>query len=163
YNIKNITTPGIAPAYFLQQQGKTGGGYPSLASYAPGTSAWGSCQSGSTCPSASVIKMGEDNTPYTTNWDVTLDQQLPSKMMFELQYMGNKTRHVSLTNNSTSNEASFSNINKIPMGALFGVNALTGQNTYQTSCAAGNCKVPDSTTYAGFRPYANYGVLNLIQ
>jgi hypothetical protein len=84
-------------------------------------------------------------------------------MMFELQYMGNKTDDVSMTNNSTSNEASFSNINKIPMGGLFGVNKLTGQNTYQDSCDAGNCKVPDSTTYAGFRPYANYGVLNLIQ
>jgi hypothetical protein len=161
YNIKNITTPGIAPTYWAQQHGQVGG-YAALATFAPGTAAWGACQSGSTCPSASVMKMGEDKTPYTMNWDVTLDQQLPKRMMFELQYMGNKTDDSTLTNNSTSNEASFSNLNKIPMGALFGPNSA-GDNLYQDSCNPGPCKVPDSSKYSGYRPYANYGVLNLIQ
>jgi hypothetical protein len=164
YNIQNISTPAVASSYWWKQQGMGGpGGYAQLATYAPGNGAWGACQSNATCSNASVMKMGETKNPYTNNWDVMLDQQLPQKMMFELQYIGNHTANVPLTNNSTANEASFSNANKIPMGALFGVNRLTGKNVYQENCDAGNCAVPQSSDYAGFRPYANYGILNLIQ
>ena len=165
YNVQNISTPAVASPYWWKHvQGWSGpGGYAQLATFAPGTGAWGACQNDATCSNASVIKMGETKNPFTRNWDVTLDQQLPSKMMFEVQYIGNHTGNVPLTNNSTANEASFSNINKIPMGALFGVNQITGINAYQQSCNAGNCTVPSSSSYAGYRPYANYGVLNLIQ
>jgi len=162
YNIQNITTPSTASAFWWKQNGNSGpGGYAQLATFAPSAGAW--CALNSTCPNASVIKKGEDKTPYTTNWNVTLDQQIPAKVMFELQYIGNRTQNVPLTNNSTSTEASFSNVNKIPMGGLFGVNKLTGINAYEQSCNAGTCKTPESSSYAGYRPYANYGVLNLIQ
>jgi hypothetical protein len=162
YNTQNITTPSTASSIWWKQQGNTTpGGYAQLATFGPSAGAW--CALNSTCPNVSVIKKGEDKAPYTMNWNATVDQQLPSKVMFEIQYIGNRTDNVPLTNNSTSNEASFSNINKIPMGGLFGVNQITGINAYQQSCNAGNCTVPSSSSYAGYRPYANYGVLNLIQ
>jgi len=96
------------------------------------------------------------------NWDVMVDQELPGHMVFELQYIGNRTRNVPLTNNSTSNEASFSNVNKIPLGALYGTDSITGVNYWQQNCDAGNCSAPNSAYYSGYRPYKNYGVLNVI-
>jgi hypothetical protein len=163
YNVENISTPSTAPAYWWAQQGnKTPGGYSQLATFAPSTSgSW--CATNSTCPSASALLMGDSKTPYTMNWDAMIDQQFPSHMMFELQYIGNRTSNVPFTNNSTANEASFSNINKIPINGLFGTDAITGVNYWTTSCAKGNCAPPTSAEYNGYRPYENYGVLNVIR
>ncbi|HWT64631.1 MAG TPA: TonB-dependent receptor, partial [Terracidiphilus sp.] len=161
YNVQNISTPATPPAYWWQQQGHTGGGFPMLATFAPSTSGtW--CALNATCPSASALKLGADKAPYTMNWDVMVDQELPGHMVFELQYIGNRTRNVPLTNNSTSNEASFSNVNKIPLGALYGTDSITGVNYWQQNCDAGNCSAPNSAYYSGYRPYKNYGVLNVI-
>jgi len=163
YNVQNITTPATAPAYWLKQSNPNAvGGYAQLATFAPSTSgSW--CALNATCPSASALKMGDDKTPYTMNWDATLDQELPGHMVFELQYIGNRTRDVPLTNNSTSNEASFSNINKIPVGGLYGTDSITGVNYWEQNCNTTGCAVPNSSNYGGYRPYKNYGVLNMIQ
>lgn len=166
YNVLNITTPGVAPDYFLKQSNSNAvGGYKALASFAPSTSGtW--CAKSATCPSASALKMGANATPYTMNYTGMVDQELPGHMVFELQYIGNRTRNVPLTNNSTSNEASFSNINKIPLGAFYGADAW-GNNYWDANCAKSSnkstCAPPTSAQYGGYRPYKNYGVLNLIQ
>lgn len=107
--------------------------------------------------------MGADKTPFTMNWDVTIDQALPRRMTFELSYIGNHTGNVPLTNNSTNNETSLSNINKIPVGALWGTDPVTGVNYWQQSCNKGSCAPPNSSYYDGYRPYHNYGVLNVIR
>jgi hypothetical protein len=163
YNVQNISTPSTAPAYWWKQQGNTTpGGYAQLATFAPSTSgSW--CANNATCPSASALELGNGKTPLTFNWDAMVDQQLPSRLVFELQYIGNRTTNVPFTNNSTSNEASFSNVNKIPVGGLFGTDAITGVNYWQTSCAAGSCATPNSSYYSGYRPYRNYGVLNVVR
>jgi hypothetical protein len=161
YNVQNISTSGTPPAYWWQQQGNTGGGFKMLSTFAPSTGgSW--CALSATCSSASALKMGVDNTPYTMNWDAMVDQELPGHLVFELQYIGNRTRNVPLTNNSTSNEASFSNINKIPLGAFYGTDELTGVNYWQQNCAKGSCAAPNSSYYGGYRPYKNYSVLNVI-
>jgi Carboxypeptidase regulatory-like domain len=162
YNVQNIVTPSTASSYWWQQQGNSGpGGFAQLATFAPSAGSW--CALNSTCPNASALKMGDSKTPYTMNWDAMVDQQLPSHMVFELQYIGNRTDNVPLTNNSTSNEASFSNVNKIPLGALYGTDSLTGVNIWQTNCNTTGCAPPNSSYYNGYRPYVNYGVLNVIQ
>jgi hypothetical protein len=163
YNVDNITTSGTPPAYWWQQKGNSGGGYAMLSTFAPSTSGtW--CATTATCPSASALTKGDNKTPYTMNWDVMVDQEFPSHIVFELQYTGNRTRNVPLTNNSTSNEASLSNINKIPLGALYGTDAITGVNYWQQNCATSTgCATPNSAYYGGYRPYANYSVLNVIE
>ncbi len=162
YNVQNIVTPSTAPAYWWHQQGNTTpGGYAQLATFAPTAGSW--CALSSTCSNVSALKMGDDRTPYTMNWDAMIDQAVPGHMVFELQYIGNRTDNVPLTNNSTSNEASFSNINKIPVGAFYGTDALTNVNYWEQSCGTGSCAPPNSSYYNGYRPYFNYGVLNLIQ
>lgn len=79
----------------------------------------------------------------------------------EVQYIGNHTDNALLTGNG-STPSFYANINKIPVGGLFGTDTLTGHNYWQESCAAGSCAVPSSDKYSGYRPYANYGTLNLV-
>ncbi|HVW78141.1 MAG TPA: carboxypeptidase regulatory-like domain-containing protein [Alloacidobacterium sp.] len=127
-----------------------------------------SAYGGNTCPSGiDAIKEGEDKTPYTMNWVAMVDQELPGHMVFELQYIGNHTDNALLTGNGTT-ENFYSNINKIPVGGLYGTYHLTGapndgQNLWDMSCATGRCGVSSSDYYSGYRPYKNYGVLNVIQ
>ncbi|MHB1023551.1 MAG: outer membrane beta-barrel protein [Acidobacteriaceae bacterium] len=150
-NVESITTPSTTS--FAQ-----------LGTYKPSASSWCALDSsGDTCPSGvEVIKKGDDKTPYTMNWDAMLDQVVPGNMVLEIQYIGNRTRNALLTGNG-SNPGFYANINKIPLGGLYGTDALTGINYWQQSCAQGTCATPASQYYGGYRPYANYGVLNLIQ
>jgi len=145
-NVQNITTPSTQS-------------FAALATYKPSTGTW--CALSSTCSNVTALMKGEDKSPYTMNWNVMVDQELPSRMVFELQYIGNHTDNAVLTNNSTANETSFSNINKIPIGGLYGTDALTGVNYWEQSCATGSCAAPTTAHYNGYRPYANYGVLNV--
>src|SRR5581483_10818145 len=133
-----------------------------LATFKPTTGgSW--CALNSTCPSGvDVIKMGEDKTPYTMNWDAMVDQELPSHMVFELQYIGNHTGNALYTGNGTT-ESFIANINKIPVNSLYGTDSITGMNYWQQSCAAGSCVSSQSQYYNFYRPYANYGVLNLVR
>jgi hypothetical protein len=149
WNVLSISTPATES-------------FAALASYKPtASSTW--CALNSTCPTGvDAIKKGENKTPYTMNWDAMVDQELPNRMVFELQYIGNHTDNALFTGNGTT-ESFISNINKIPIGGLYGTNALTGINYWQQSCAQGSCATPNSQYYNGYRPYANYGVLNLVQ
>jgi hypothetical protein len=88
-------------------------------------------------------------------------------MVFELQYIGNATRNALMTGNGTT-ENFYSNINKIPVGGLYGTynlpgSANDGENLWQIACATGQCGPPNSNYYSGYRPYKDYGVLNVIQ
>ena len=113
-------------------------------------------------PQAGVnaLQLGEDKTPYTMNWNYMIDLELPGRMMFETQYIGNRTDNALLTGNGTT-ENFIANINKIPLGGLYGTDTLTGVNYWQQNCASGNCAAPASNYYNGYRPYANYGVLDI--
>ncbi len=145
-NVSSILTPSTSS--FAQ-----------LASYAPGSSSW--CATTYTCPSVQVMK-NEDKTPYTLNWDAMVDTELPGHMVFELQYIGNATRNALLGGNG-STAYFYSNINKIPLGGLYGTDTIDGINHWQTTCATGTCTIPASNYYGGYVPYKNYSTLYLIQ
>ncbi|GGG95855.1 carboxypeptidase-like regulatory domain-containing protein [Silvibacterium dinghuense] len=138
-------------------------GFSTLADYSTTSTSSSWCALSSSCTTgADAIQMGEDKTPYTMNWDAMVDQELPGHVTFELQYIGNHTDNALFTGNGTT-ENFISNINKIPVGAFYGTDPLTGVNYWDTSCAAGSCAAPNSTYYNGYRPYHNYGVLNVIR
>lgn len=147
-NVQSIITPSTTS--FAQ-----------LATFAPAAStSW--CALNSTCPSGvDAIKIGEDETPYTMNWNYMIDFELPSRMMFETQYIGNHTDNALLTGNGTT-ENFIANVNKIPVGGLYGTDSLTGVNYWQQNCNQGSCAAPASNYYNGYRPYANYGVLDIV-
>jgi hypothetical protein len=134
--------------------------FAALSTYSNSTSSsW--CATTYTCPSAQVMK-NENKTPYTLNWDVMVDTELPQHMMFELQYMGNATRNALLGGNGSASYFN-SNINKISISGLYGTDSITGTNYWTTSCASGTCTAPASNYYGGYVPYKNYSTLYLIQ
>jgi len=121
----------------------------------------------------SVLKLGDNKTPYTQNWSVIVSQALPGKSTMELQYQGNRTRNALLAGNGT-NVPFYANINKIPIGALFGADPVTGENVWAQSCADGRngvygaptlygCTLPSGNAYHSlsskmhdYFPYLNY-------
>jgi Carboxypeptidase regulatory-like domain len=146
-NVQSITTPSTTS--FAQ-----------LSTFAPSAGSW--CATNSTCSSGvDLIKQGDDKTPYTMNWNFMIDRELQRHIVLEVQYIGNHTDNALLTGNG-STPSFYANINKIPVGGLFGTDTLTGHNYWKESCAAGSCAIPSSDLYNGYRPYANYGTLNVV-
>jgi hypothetical protein len=135
-------------------------GFSTLSSYAP-TAGGTWCALSSGCPTnVEALTQGDNNTPYTMNWDAMIDRELPGHLVLELQYIANHTDNALLTGQSGV-ENNIANINKVPLNGFFGTDALTGINYYQQSCATTTCTVPTSGFYNGYRPYANYGILDI--
>jgi hypothetical protein len=106
-----------------------------------------------------VLKARDDRTPYTQNWNFIISQQLPWKSLLELQYSGNRTRDALLAGNG-NNRNFYTNINKIPFGALFGPDPVTGAACPASQANCGGHPDPNawsSSELAHFRPYHNYG------
>jgi hypothetical protein len=108
--------------------------------------------------SSFALKKGDDKVPYTQNWNFIVAQQLPWRSTLELQYAGNRTRDALLTGNG-DNQNFLQNINKIPLGALYGSDPITGDPCPSNTAAGLTCD-PDKWSSAAiqhFRPYQNYG------
>jgi hypothetical protein len=101
----------------------------------------------------SALMMGDNRTPYTQSYNVTVSQRGPIDSVFEFSYSGNATRNALLTDTGATTIPSLTNLNKIPVGALFGPDPITGI-TYASG------QVP-SGALQDYRPYANYQVLNV--
>jgi hypothetical protein len=100
------------------------------------------------CNSCSInpIQMGDGKTPYTENYNVSVDRQMPWKMLAELSYVGNRSRDLLI------DSGSFDNLNAPPYGAFFGPDPVTGiLNPIN--------KISNSNDY---RPFQTYGDINVI-
>lgn len=105
-----------------------------------------------------ALKHGDNKIPFTQNWNFIVSQQMPWKSMLEIQYAGNRTRDALLTGNG-DNARFISNLNKIPLGALWGSDPITGDPCPANPAAGLTC---DPTKWSDsqiqhFRPYQNYG------
>ena len=67
-----------------------------------------------------ALTKGDDRTPYTWTYNVTISRRMPWRSTMEFQYSGNRSRDMML-------KGELSNENAIPMGAFFGPNPRTGQ------------------------------------
>jgi len=77
-----------------------------------------------------TLTMGDEKTPYTWTYNVTVDQRLPGRSVLEVQYTGNKTKDQML-------HSAVSNIDNIPLGAFFQPDPLTGVvNGYVNNAAS---------------------------
>ncbi len=93
----------------------------------------------------SVFAKGDGATPYTRTFNFSVDYQLPYRMLFEANYVGNQSRDGLI-------DGPFSNPNLAPMGAFFRPDPLTGQINPIT----GNIPTGD------YRPIQSYGDISLI-
>ncbi len=93
-----------------------------------------------------ALTKGDDRTPHTWTFNVTLSQRLPWRSVAEFQYSGNRSNDMLL-------HGGLSNINQVPLGAFFKANPKTGQIM---DPAASGFPVND------YRPLANYTDVTLI-
>jgi len=101
----------------IEDLGTTGNccvGWNNFAAFSPalGVAGLGSGPSG-------VLAMGDDKTPYTWTYNITVSQRTPWRSVTEFQYSGNRSRDMLL-------RGPLNNIDKIPYGAFFKADPLTG-------------------------------------
>jgi len=158
-DVDSAMNPGLNVQNIVTSSTKS---FKEIAGYTTTATNKNNCQASYSCSSVQVIKKGEDSTPYVANWDLMFDYAAPWHLSLEAQYIGNATRNALLTGNgSTSNF--YANINKIPVGGLYGTSTLTGINYWTQSCAKGSCAAPSSSQYGGYVPYKNYSTLDVTQ
>ena len=87
--------------------------------------------------SPAAVDGKDDRQPYTDSWSVTLDQATPWQGLFELAYVGNRSRDLQNTAGGAG-----SNINLVPAGAI-----LSASN-------------PGTANADKYRPLQGYGDLN---
>jgi len=66
--------------------------------------------------------------PTTNAWNLTIDRQLPWHTLLDVAYVGNRTQHLLMGGQSDGSGiggSEFSNLNKIPLGGLFGADPVT--------------------------------------
>jgi hypothetical protein len=90
-----------------------------ITTFAVPTSANAACGTG--C-SIQALDMGDGKTPYTIDYNFTIDQQIPGHALWEVSYVGNESRDL-LTAGTNSDP---NNINMPPLGSFFGPDPLTG-------------------------------------
>ncbi len=102
--------------------------------------------------SIGALTMGDERTPHTWTYNVTVSQRAPWRSVAEFQYSGNKSLDL-LTNGSNN----LGNVDIIPQGAFFGVDPITGVNNYTSATAPSSGGFPTQDYY----PYHNYTGINL--
>jgi Carboxypeptidase regulatory-like domain len=146
YQISNNTVTGPAELSLgvANATVPNGNGLTSLAgitAFNPSSTANAAC--GSNC-AISALLMGDGKTPYTEDYNVSISQALPWRSLFEVSYVGNRSRDL-LTAGTNSDST---NLNMPQMGAFFGPDPLTGQiNNPAVSGFPSN----------DYRPYQSYG------
>ena len=100
-----------------------------------------------------ALTMGDDRTPNTWTYNITISQRAPWRSVAEFQYAGSKSYDL-MTNGGNSGPG---NINAIPLGAFFKTDPITGQNLYAQGTLPNN--FPNQND---FRTYHNYADINLI-
>jgi hypothetical protein len=155
-----IQTPSEEPLGVASATVPTVGGLTSLAQisqYNPSTSTNAACGTG--C-SIQALQPGDGRVPLTEDYNFTIDQQLPGRMLWEVSYVGNHSRDLLLA--GTNSDAL--NINMAPLGSFFGTDPVTGKvnsvfspnfptNDYRPLQSYGDIWI------AGHGSYANYNSL----
>ncbi len=110
-----------------------------------------------TCCNGAVNALDATNfqIPMTTSWNMTISQQLPWQTLLEVAYVGNDSENLPVGGEALSGGGfpEYTNVNKIPVGAFFKPDPITG-------VTAAN---PENVTSSGnktadYRPYGlEYG------
>jgi hypothetical protein len=103
--------------------------------------------------SISALTMGDQSTPNTWTYNITISQRAPWRSVAEFQYAGSKSTDLLTTGANNGPGA----INFAPLGAYFKTDPVTGQNLYQQGTLPNN--FPNLND---FLPYSNYTGIDLI-
>ncbi|HTM39230.1 MAG TPA: carboxypeptidase-like regulatory domain-containing protein [Terriglobales bacterium] len=95
-----------------------------------------------------AVDSRDDNQAFTDNWNFTITRELPFSSVFEISYIGNRTRDIPSQGNGGSLGFNSLNINPIAQGAMLASN--NGGND------------PNGLPTANFRPIQGYGDLYVV-
>lgn len=109
------------------------------------------------------LQEGDNKTPLTMNWNVTISQSLPGRSVLEVSYVANKSQNEWIDGTN----GKLGDLNNIPAGRFFGIDPLKGLAITPNSpnCAATNpllnftgCNASYTTSFNSndYRPLTNY-------
>ncbi len=141
--------------------GTTGTGYAQIESGAAGfTPPSGVAQNGA---SIEVDRQGDNKTPLTMNWNITISQALPWRSVLEVSYVANKSENEWIDGSN----GKLQDLNNIPNGGFFSTDPLKGLKITPSTpeCTANNplmnftgCNASYTTAFNSndYRPMINY-------
>ncbi|HEV7220364.1 MAG: carboxypeptidase regulatory-like domain-containing protein [Terriglobales bacterium] len=127
--------------------GNSNTGYSQINSGAAGfTPPSATSQNGS---SIQAFQMGDNRTPYTMDYNFTVSQAVPWRSVFELSYVGNKSKDELINGNN----GKIDDLNNVPIGSFFRPDPTTGTIT-----------APNNGSFNAnhYRPLVNYQDVYLI-
>jgi hypothetical protein len=106
----------------------------------------------------------DNQSPLTTNYSLTVSQQMRGSLLFTIGYVGNKSTHL-LNDGSNEGVPVNDNINALPIGALFTPDPNPQSNYYgltYTAAGLGSLGTGDGIPLTDdWRPYKHYGELQV--
>jgi hypothetical protein len=125
-------------------------GYANIAGFTPPSASF---ENGSTI---GALQQGDNRTPYTMDWNVSVAQALPWRSVFELSYVANQSKDEFINGAN----GKINDINNVPVGYFFKPDpVLTAQNGGTSVFVSPNA--PNGSGYPAFnaqhfRPMTNY-------
>lgn len=109
FAVNDVGGPTAGPAGIFTATDNNVKGYATISNFTPPSSV---AQNGST---VSAFQMGDNRTPYTNDWNITISQALPWRSVFEVSYVGNQSRNELLNGNN----GKVGDLNAIQPGGYF--------------------------------------------
>lgn len=97
---------------------------------------------------------GDNRTPTTLDWNVSIDQATPWQGLAEISYVGNHTTGEEFNGGN----GNINNLNNLPLGAYWKADPLNGKLCSPSAPTSAT----NACTEADFYPYHNYGPLYLL-
>src|SRR6185312_407299 len=97
--------------------------------------------------SPAAVSSKDDHQPYTDSWSLNFDQTTPWQGLFELAYVGNRSRDLQNTYGGIG-----SNINMVPAGAMFSATnpGNANANTYRPLQGYGDINLATNNLYSNY-------------
>lgn len=116
-----------------------------------------------------IVDPNDKDLSYVDNWNFTIDQRTPWGTRLELAYEGNNSSHLNIGGQVAGGGYSgdYINVNKVPLGAFFNPNPITGSIATDPENVCGT--LPDGVTPVngalgclnGLADYHPYGTMNV--
>jgi hypothetical protein len=107
-----------------------------------------------------ALNPANNKVPLTTEWNFTISQQLKWNTLLEVAYVGNDSQNAVMGGEGISGSGfgDYTNQNKVPLGAFFKPDPVTGLTATDPENVSTTCAGPVCNKTADYRPFGNiYG------
>jgi hypothetical protein len=122
----------------------------------PATSTAAACVNGS----VNALDSSDNKVPLTASWNLTISQQLKWNTLLEVAYVGNNSQNAVMGGEGISGSGfgEYTNVNKMPLGALFKPDPVTGLTATNPENVTTTCSGAVCNKTSDYRPYGKeYG------